>query len=399
MVTTYNQVKGFQRFKNSVKLLSGKNALENIAFELRDLEASRPLIITTKSMIKYGQLKIITDALKQYNIETGSIFKDIPQDSSVATVNEIAQVYRENNCDSIVAVGGGSVIDTAKGVNMLVSTDTKDLKEHMRLEILSGQLKPLIVIPSTSGTGSESTLVSVISDISRNEKMEFISYNILPDVAILDVRMTQSLPVNLTASTGIDALTHSVEAITGFQHNPLSRTYALTAIELIANNLKKVVENGKDKEGRLALANASFMAGAAFSNSMVGIVHAIGHACGSVSGVAHSDAMTILLPHCMELNLPLCQEGYSRILLAFSGPEVYSQTPKANRAQKCIYDIRSYILDLNKISGLPTKLRDVGVKKEDFEIIANTAINDGAAIVNPIEVTFDRVMGILEKAY
>lgn len=124
MVTTYNQVKGFQRFKNSVKLLSGKNALENIAFELRDLEASRPLIITTKSMIKYGQLKIITDALKQYNIETGSIFKDIPQDSSVATVNEIAQVYRENNCDSIVAVGGGSVIDTAKGVNMLVSTDT-----------------------------------------------------------------------------------------------------------------------------------------------------------------------------------------------------------------------------------------------------------------------------------
>ncbi len=118
-----------------MKLLSGKNALENIAFELRDLEASRPLIITTKSMIKYGQLKIITDALKQYNIETGSIFKDIPQDSSVATVNEIAQVYRENNCDSIVAVGGGSVIDTAKGVNMLVSTDTKDLKEHMGLEI------------------------------------------------------------------------------------------------------------------------------------------------------------------------------------------------------------------------------------------------------------------------
>ncbi len=125
----------YYEFKNSVKLLSGKNALENIAFELRDLEASRPLIITTKSMIKYGQLKIITDALKQYNIETGSIFKDIPQDSSVATVNEIAQVYRENNCDSIVAVGGGSVIDTAKGVNMLVSTDTKDLKEHMGLEI------------------------------------------------------------------------------------------------------------------------------------------------------------------------------------------------------------------------------------------------------------------------
>lgn len=389
----------YYEFKNSVKLLSGKNALENIAFELSDLEASKPLIITTKSMIKYGQLKIITDSLKQYNIEIGSVFQDIPQDSSIAIVNEIAQVYRDKQCDSILAVGGGSVIDTAKGVNMLVSTNTNDLKDHMGLEILTGKLKPLIVVPSTSGTGSEATLVSVISDISRNVKMEFISYNMLPDVAILDIRMTQSLPAKLTASTGIDALTHSIEAITGVQKNPLSRTYALTAIELIANNLKKVVQNGKDKEGRLALANASFMAGVAFSNSMVGIVHAIGHACGAVSGVAHSEAMTILLSHCMELNLPLCQEDYSRILLAFSGPEVYSQTPKSSRGQKCIDDIRSYILDLNKISGLPMKLRDVGVKKEDFEIIANTAINDGAAIVNPIEVTFDRVMEILKKAY
>lgn len=389
----------YYEFKNSVKLLSGKNALENIAFELSDLEASKPLIITTKSMIKYGQLKIITDSLKQYNIEIGSVFQDIPQDSSIAIVNEIAQVYRDKQCDSILAVGGGSVIDTAKGVNMLVSTNTNDLKDHMGLEILTGKLKPLIVVPSTSGTGSEATLVSVISDISRNVKMEFISYNMLPDVAILDIRMTQSLPAKLTASTGIDALTHSIEAITGVHKNPLSRTYALTAIELIANNLKKVVQNGKDKEGRLALANASFMAGVAFSNSMVGIVHAIGHACGAVSGVAHSEAMTILLSHCMELNLPLCQEDYSRILLAFSGPEVYSQTPKSSRGQKCIDDIRSYILDLNKISGLPMKLRDVGVKKEDFEIIANTAINDGAAIVNPIEVTFDRVMEILKKAY
>lgn len=389
----------YYEFKNSVKLLSGKNALENIAFELSDLEASKPLIITTKSMIKYGQLKIITDSLKQYNIEIGSVFQDIPQDSSIAIVNEIAQVYRDKQCDSILAVGGGSVIDTAKGVNMLVSTNTNDLKDHMGLEILTGKLKPLIVVPSTSGTGSEATLVSVISDISRNVKMEFISYNMLPDVAILDIRMTQSLPAKLTASTGIDALTHSIEAITGAQKNPLSRTFALTAIELIANNLKKVVQNGKDKEGRLALANASFMAGVAFSNSMVGIVHAIGHACGAVSGVAHSEAMTILLSHCMELNLPLCQEDYSRILLAFSGPEVYSQTPKSSRGQKCIDDIRSYILDLNKISGLPMKLRDVSVKKEDFEIIANTAINDGAAIVNPIEVTFDRVMEILKKAY
>lgn len=389
----------YYEFKNSVKIISGKNALENLPFELDNLRAKRLLILTDKSMIDHGQLKIITDLLDKAKIEYPVVFKDIPQDSSVEVVNNISGLYRENSCDSILALGGGSVIDTAKGVNMMVSTDVSDLKEHMGLEILGGRLKPFIVIPSTSGTGSEATLVSVIADKSRNVKMEFISYSILADLAILDARTTLSLPAKLTASTGIDALTHSIEAISGLQKNPLSNVYALTAIELIGNYLMKAVENGKDEKARLAMANASLMAGAAFSNSMVGIIHAIGHACGAVSHVPHGDAMTILLPHCMELNLNLCQDDYARILLAFSGPDIYSETPKDQRGQKCIDEIREFIMELNKISGLPMRLRDVGVKEEDFESIAKTAINDGAAIVNPVEVTFDRVMDILKKAY
>ncbi len=389
----------YYEFKNSVKIISGRNAIENIAFELNNLGCNKPLILTTKSMVKNGQLKIATDSMEKSNIEIGYIFMDIPQDSSVEVVNEISRLYKDKKCDGIIAMGGGSVIDTAKGVNILVSTDTNDLKEHMGLEILNGKLKPLIVIPSTSGTGSEATLVSVIADTSRDVKMEFISYNILPDVAILDARMTLSLPAKLTASTGIDALTHSIEAVTGLQKNPLSNVYALTAIELIGRYLKTAVEDGKDQEARLAMANASLMAGVAFSNSMVGIVHAIGHSCGAVCNVAHSDAMTILLPHCMELNLDLCEEDYSRILLAFSGPEIYSETPKNQRGQRCIDEIRNYIMELNKISALPIRLRDVGVKEEDFETIAKSAINDGAAIVNPVEVTLARVMDILKKAY
>lgn len=389
----------YYEFKNSVKIISGRNAIENIPFELNNLGSSKPLILTAKPMEKHGQLKIAIDSMEKSNIEIGSVFMDIPQDSSVDVVNELSKLYREKNCDGIVAMGGGSVIDTAKGVNILVSTGTDDLKEHMGLEILGGKLKPLILIPSTAGSGSEATLVSVIADTSRNVKMEFISYSLLPDVAILDPRMTLSLPAKLTASTGIDALTHSIEAVTGLQKNPLSNVYALTSIELIANYLKRAVENGKDEEARLAMANASLMAGAAFSNSMVGIVHAIGHACGGVCNVAHGDAMTILLPHCMELNLSLCEEGYSRILLAFSGPEIYSETPKNQRGKRCIEEIQDYILELNKISGLPIRLRDVGVRKEDFETIAQTAINDGAAIVNPVEVTFDRVIDILKRAY
>lgn len=389
----------YYEFKNSVKIISGKNAIENIPFELRSLGARRPLILTTQPMIEFGQLKILTNALKKINIDVGAMFKDIPQDSSMEIVNEISELYREKSCDSIIAMGGGSVIDTAKGVNMLVSTNASDLKEHMGLEILEGKLKPLIVVPSTAGTGSEATLVSVIADTSRNVKMEFISYSILPDVAVLDPRMTATLPPRLTASTGIDALTHSIEAFTGLQKNPLSDTYALTSIELIANHLRTVVKNGKDEKSRLAMANASLMAGIAFSNSMVGIVHAIGHACGGVCHVPHGEAMTILLPYCMELNLHQCEDDYARILLAFSGAEIYCETPKKQRGRKCIDEISNYIMDLNKISGLPTKLRNVGVKKEDFETITNTAINDGAAIVNPVEVTYDRVMDILRRAY
>ncbi len=389
----------YYEFKNSVKIISGRNALENIPFELNNLDANRPLILTTKSIIKNGQLKIVTNAMENANIEVGLIFKDIPQDSSVEMVNSISKLYKENNCDSIVAMGGGTVIDTAKGVNMLVSTNASDLKEYMGLEILGGKLNPFIVVPSTSGTGSEATLVSVIADTSRKVKMEYISYSILPDVAVLDPRMTETLPPKLTASTGMDALTHSIEAFSGFQQNPLSDIYALTSIELISNYLEKAVIDGKDEEARLAMANASLMAGIAFSNSMVGIVHAIGHACGGVCNVPHAEAMTILLPHCMKLNLNLCEEDYARILLAFSGPKVYSQTSKGQRGKQCIIEINKFIAKFNEICELPTKLKDVGVKPEDFKVIAKTAINDGAAIVNPVEVTFDRVMKILEEAY
>lgn len=389
----------YYEFLNSVKIISGEKALENISFEVCNLNASRPLILTTNSMIKNNQLQIILDALESSNIEIGSIYKDIPQDSSIDIVNEISEVYRKNNCDIIIAMGGGSIIDTAKGVNILVSTDTYDLNEHMGLEIIKGTLKPFIAIPTTSGTGSEATLVSVISDPSRNVKLEFISYSILPDVAILDARTTMTLPPRLTASTGIDALTHSIEAVSGLQKNPLSTAYALSAIEIISKSLKITVIDGKNKEARLAMANASLMAGVAFSNSMVGIVHAIGHACGSVCHVAHGDAMTILLTHCMEVNLNFCEDDYARILLAFSGPEIYSLTPKDERARTCIYNIRRYIKELNEISGLPMRLRDVGVKEEDFNLIARTAINDGAAIVNPVEVTYERVIDVLRKAY
>lgn len=392
-------IPSYYEFKNSVKILSGKNALENIPFELKNLEVNRPIILTDEVLIKFGQVKIVEDALAEGNIDVPLIYSKIPADSSVKVVNEIAKEYREKGCDSIIAIGGGSVIDTAKGVNILVSKGASDIMEYMGLEVIKGKMKPFIVVPSTAGTGSEVTLVAVIADPDRNIKMEFISYNMLPDVAVLDPRMTLSLPAKLTASTGMDALVHALEAYSCIQKNPLSDAYALSAINLIRENLIPVVENGKDENKRLAMANASLMAGIAFSNSMVGVVHAIGHALGGVCHVPHGDAMTILLPYGMEYNMDKVGEYYSELLLAVGGPEIYSSTPKSDRAKACINVIKEMEKKLNNICGLPIKLRDVGVKKEDFSKIAKTAINDGAALANPVEVSYEAVLNILEKAY
>ena len=154
--------------------------------------------------------------------------------------------------------------------------------EYVGLEKVKGRLNPFIAVPTTSGTGSEATLVAVITDTERQLKMELVSYNMLPNVAVLDPEMTESLPAKITAATGIDALVHAIEAYSGRQKNPVSDVHAMAAIKLIAANIELAVKDGSDKNARLAMANASFLAGAAFSNSMVSITHAIGHAVGGV---------------------------------------------------------------------------------------------------------------------
>lgn len=389
----------YYEFHNAVKVISGKKALENIPFELRNLGGKKPLILTTKSLLSNGQVQIVVDSFYGFDIEPGPIFKDIPPDSSVEIVNEIARLYKDEGCDSIIAMGGGSVLDTAKGVNILVSKDSEDIMEFMGLEVIEGKLNPFIAVPSTSGTGSEATLVAVISNPEKKVKMEFISYNILPDVAILDPRMTLSLPAKMTATTGMDALVHAIEAYTSVQKNPLSDAYAFAAIEIISEYLIKTVKDGKNVENRIAMANASFMAGAAFSNSMVGIVHAIGHACGGVCKVPHGVAMTILLPYGMEYNMIKTKDYYEKLLLPLGGAQLYSETKKEKRAEKSIEVIRNMTYELSNLCDIPIRLRDAGVSEEDLDLIAKTAINDGATLANPVEVTYEGVMKILKKAY
>lgn len=386
-------------FYNPVKILSGKQALDNLAFELKQLHVSRPMLLTNNVLTTVGLTGTVKAALRDPEITVAAVYEEIPPDSSIHVVNAVARLFRAHRCDSIIALGGGSVIDTGKGLRILISQDADDIMAYMGVDILPrGRRVPFVVIPTTAGTGSEATQVAVIAHPERHLKMEFISCHLLPDVAVLDPRMTLSLPPRMTASTGMDALVHAIEGYTCNQKNPLSDAYAWAAIELIREHLRKTVANGGDAEARSAMANASLIAGIAFSNSMVGLVHAIGHACGGVSKVAHGDAMTILLPHVMAYNLDMLEDQYGRLLLALAGPEVYVATPAAERGSKAIAVVRELIRELNQACGLPMRLRDVGVAEADLPAIARTAINDGALILNPKEAGLDEVALILRQA-
>ena len=226
-------------------------------------------------------------------LKLSNVYDNVPVDSDYKIVDEAAKIYRQKNCDSIIAIGGGSVIDTAKGANIVASLGGDTLLDYEGFSAVKRKLNPLVVIPTTAGTGSEMTLVAVIADPDRKIKMLFVSYFVLPDLAVLDPRMTKTLPDFLTASTAMDAMTHACEAYYCLEKNPLSDSFALRAIRIVSENLLKVIKNPADMEGRLALANASTMAGASFSNSMVGMVHNLGHTIGAICHVPHGTAMSI----------------------------------------------------------------------------------------------------------
>jgi alcohol dehydrogenase len=392
----------YYEFFNSVKIISGYKALENMAAELDILGVKRPLIITDKGVVKAGLINHVVDCFGRTNIKIGAIYDSTPVDSSNVAVNEIADVYRLQRCDSIIAVGGGSVIDTAKGVGIVIAEETDDLMKFAGNNRLTKPMKPFVVVPTTAGTGSEVTMAAVIANPDKKIKMQFTSPLILPKLAVLDPVMTVSMPPLITAATAMDALTHAVEAYVGPQKNPVSDAFASAAIEMIRDNITEAVKNGGNKDIRLAMANAALLAGAAFSNSMVGIVHALAHATGGLCHVPHGVANAILLPHGFEFYANKSPEIASRIgnlLRFFAAPEDYIKVPEKERDKGTIAAIREITTGLNKLCGLPLTLGQAGVTKDKLESIAKAAINDGAITYSPVEVNYQEALGVLEAAF
>ncbi|MBP8219532.1 MAG: iron-containing alcohol dehydrogenase [Aeromonas sp.] len=383
-----------------VKLLAGEQALEQLASELASLGARRPLLLTDKGVNATGLATLLANVLAEGELPVAAIWDEIPADSSTAVVERIAKRYRELDCDSLVALGGGSVIDTAKAVNILTSMGGDHLLDYSGAGCLTRPLKPLAVVPTTAGTGSEVTLVAVIKDEASGRKVPFTSPFLLPQLAVLDPRLTQGLPLNITAATAMDAMTHAIEAFIGTAKNPVSDALALMAVEKIASALPQIIHDPQNKQLRLQLAEGSTLAGMAFSNSMVGLVHALGHSLGARCHLPHGLCMNLFLPTVLDYNRPEVDSELARLLLPLVGAERFAATPAHQRAEATITAIRSLRDTLWQAVKLPRTMSEAGVSDRSLLTeIRDLALNDGAMLFNRKDADREQLLTLLERAW
>ncbi|WP_080799288.1 iron-containing alcohol dehydrogenase [Arabiibacter massiliensis] len=397
---------GFE-FACPTKIVCGAHALDKLPGELAGRHVAHPLVMTDAGLVKLGVAAKLTNVLDAAGIAY-DVFDQVPPDSSMDVVNEVARLYAERGCDGFVAIGGGSVIDTTKGAAASLACEGVDFATLQGSEILHADLPPFIAVPTTAGTGSEVTLVAVVADTQKHAKLSFTSYKLVPHAAILDPALTASLPPKLTATTGMDALTHAVEAYTSIQKNPVSDAFAVKAIELIAANLPVACRDGGNVDARTSLALGSLMAGAAFSNAMVGIVHALGHSLGGLCHIPHGQAMMMLLPHCVRFNLARgIHAGLYGELLPCLAPAgaLHTREGFASLATPADRDLVfcDELFAMNEFYheryGVPLTLSELGVSRDQLPVVAKQARYDGAALYNATEITLEDAMEILEAVY
>ena len=387
----------FFEFYNPTRVVFSPGIAEDFSAELESLKVKKLFIISDKVINGLGLVKKVTDGLKTAGIEVTGEFFEVAQDAELDAINACTEQVKASGAEGIVAIGGGSVIDTAKAVNILFSMGGNLIDDYSGAHILTRSLKPLIAIPTTAGTGSEVTMIAVVYDKENKVKIPFTDKFLLPSLAVLDPEMTVSLPPKMTAATGMDALTHAIEAYVGIQWSPFSDALAAGAVELIFNNIAEAVENGDNIEARSAILIASNMAGTAFTHSMVGCVHGMAHSVGGLFHVPHGIANAIFLPHGLEYNFQEIKDKLAK-LASFMGIDVSGlQTDEA--ARKSIEAVRGLTSKLNKLSGLPTTLKETGVPEEALPEIAEAAVMDGTSFYNPREVVKEEILVSLKNAY
>lgn len=387
---------GFQ-FHSPTRVLFGAGVARELGGELSRYGARRAILVTEKILRDIGLAGKVEKALDGSTIELVAVFDGVVPNSELGVVRRGLELAREKGADLVIALGGGSAMDTAKAINMALSHGG-DIMDYQGAQLLSGPCKPLIALPTTAGTGSEVSNVSAIHDEENHTKILFVDNYLMPDLAILDPELTVSMPAKVTAATGMDALTHAVEAYVSSQAFPIADGLALQAAHLISENLIAAIRDPQDLGPRGKMLAAATMAGMAFTQAGVGCVHAMSHACGGLFGVAHGEANSILLPVGMEFNLPEAPERFAELARALGVRETRGLDP-AGAGQKAIERVRQIQILLKEFSGLSNRLADVGVVEARLPEVAAAAMLDGAMIYNRRPAEESDVLEMLKKAY
>lgn len=380
-------------FRSPTKVKFGRGASFQLDQIFEEMGVKKPFIVTGKHICKTKDFTKIVSSLKAKGY-SAQVFTDTQPDPPVEVCDTAAQVLKDSGCDVCVAVGGGSVIDTAKAMCMLV-TNEGSVKEYLfggRKTVETPSL-PLIAVPTTAGSGSEVSAASVITDEENDIKLSVSHEYLMPRFAVVDPLQQVHMPAFITATTGMDALTHAIESYVSRNANPFSDAYAEMAIRLIGENIRTAVHDPMNLEAREKMAVASTLAGTAFVNGGLGVVHGISQAMGGVAHVAHGTANAMMLPYAIEKNIPGNLEKFGKIAKLLG--ERTEGLSKRKAAECAVTAVRNLAKDLR----IPEKLTEVGVTQEMFPAILKGTMEYRLLAVNPVTINEEDVEEILEKAY
>jgi len=382
-----DQIFGF--FIPSVNLL-GIGAAKEAGNQAKALGATHLLIVCDAGLHKLG----VADQIKALVVAAGlqaTIYPGAEPNPTDKNVRDGVKVYKENKCDAIISLGGGSSHDTGKGIGLMVSNGG-DIRDYEGVNKSTKALPPTLAINTTAGTASEMTRFCIITNSDTHVKMAIVDWRVTPSIAIDDPLLMVGMPPALTAATGMDALTHAVEALVSTIANPITDACAIKAIELIHGYLRKAVANGQDLEARDKMAYAEFLAGMAFNNASLGYVHAMAHQLGGFYNLPHGVCNAILLPEVSTFNLIAKAEQFAQVAVAM-GENIAGLSP-VDAGAKGIEAIRK----LSKDVGIPANLTVLGVKEADLEIMATNAKKDACCFTNPRLANLKEVVGIFKAA-
>ena len=361
----------------------GKGAIQEIATEVKDRGFKKCFVCSDPDLLKFGVTKKVTDVLDNASIDY-EIYSQIKPNPTVENVQTGVKAFKNSGADCIIAIGGGSSMDTAKAIGIIIKNpEFEDVVSLEGVAPTKNKCVPIIAVPTTAGTAAEVTINYVITDVEKNRKMVCVDPKDIPVIAVVDPDMMSSMPKGLTAATGMDALTHAIEGYITKAAWELSDMFHLKAIEIISKSLRGAVEN--TPEGREGMALGQYVAGMGFSNVGLGIVHSMAHPLGAVYDTPHGVANAIILPTVMEYNAPATGEKYRNIAKAMGVEGVDDMT--LDEARKAAVDA---VKKLSEDVGIPKDLKDI-VKPEDVDFLAQSAYDDACRPGNPRDTSVEEI--------